>query len=90
MERSGHVDDRAVSEKRRNGLGIERRRHHDDAEVGARQPCLFGQRQTKIGVHASLMKLVDDDCCHIAQQRILLQIRGEDAFGDDEQARVAR
>ncbi len=55
----------------------------------ARQPRLFREREPEVGVHAALVKLVEDERRDIAQQRILLQVRGQDAFGDDEQARVA-
>ena len=72
------------------GLRIQRRRHHHDAKIGSRQPRLLRQRKTEIGVNAPLVKLVDDDRRDVAQQRILLQVGGEDAFGDDEQACVAR
>ena len=34
------------------------------------------------------MKLVDDEGGHVAEQRIVLQIRGQDAFGHDEQLSV--
>ena len=72
------------------GCGVERRRHDQDAQLRSRQPRLSGQGKAEIGVHASLVELIDDERRDIAQQRIVLQIRGEDAFGDDEQPRVAR
>ncbi len=39
-------------------------------------------------MNAALVELIDDDRGDVAQQRIALQVRGQDAFGDDEQARV--
>ena len=70
-------------------LDLERRRHHDDAQVVAGEPRLPRQRETEIGVDASFVKLVEDDRREIRKQRILLQSRGQNAFGHDEQARVA-
>ena len=62
----------------------------EDAEIVARHPRLFRKREPEVGVHAALVKLIDDERGDIAQQRILLQVRGQDAFGDDEQPRVLR
>ena len=67
---------------------VERRRHHDDAQVVARAPRLARQRDRQIGVDAALVELVEDDRREIGEQRIGLQPRGQDAFGDDEQAGV--
>ena len=89
MQRSRHVDHRTAAEERGHRGRIERRRHHDDPQIGSRQPRLLRECQSEIGVHAALVKLIDDHRRDVAQQRILLQIRGEDAFGDDEQTRVA-
>ncbi len=85
MQGAGHIDDRAVAEECRHRRRLERGRHHEDAEVGSRQPRLPRQCQSQIGVHAALVKLVDDQRAYVAQQRIVLQIRGEDAFGDDDE-----
>ena len=88
MQRAWDVDDRAAAEERRHRARIERRRHDDDAEIGARQPRLLGEREAEVGVNAALVKLIDDERGDVAQQRILLQVGGQDAFGDDEQPRV--
>ena len=77
------------AEESRHRLRIERCRHHDDAKIGSRQPGLLRQREAEIGVDAPLVKFVDDDRRDIAQQRIVLKVGGEDALGDDEEARVA-
>ena len=61
MRPAGHVDHRAAVEKRRHRLRLERRRHDDDAQVVARAPRLPRQRDREIGVHAALVKLVEDD-----------------------------
>ena len=36
------------------------------------------------------MKFVDDDGVDVTEERIVLQVRREDAFGDHEQPRLAR
>ena len=53
----------------------------------ASQACL-DEREAEIGVHAALVKLIDDDRRDVAEERVLLQVGGEDAFGDDQQLRV--
>ena len=79
----------ASSRNARNGLDLERRRHHDDAQVVASAPRLPRQGETEIGMNASLVEFVEDDGREIGKQRILLQARRQNAFSDDEQARVA-
>ena len=88
MQPAGHVDDRAVVEKRRHRARVDRRRHDDDPQVVARAPRLPRQRDREIGVDAALVELVEDDGGEVGEQRIALQPRGQDAFGDDEQPRV--
>ena len=90
MERARHLHDRRVTEKSRDAVDVERRRHHDDAQIVAREPCLTRQREPDVRMNASLVKLVEHDRREIRQQRILLKARRQDAFGDDEQARVSR
>src|SRR5260221_327213 len=48
---------------------------------------LLRQRDRQVRVDAAFVNLVEDDGAEIRQQRIGLQPRGQDAFGDDEQAR---
>ena len=81
MRRGGDLHHRAVAEEPRHLTGIERRGHHDDAQVVARQPCLLHERHAEIGVHTALVELVEDDRRHVRDQRILLQARRQDAFG---------
>ena len=90
MQRAWHIDDRAVTEECRHRGGVERRRHDQDAEIVARLPRLFRKREPEVGVHAALVKLIQDERGDITQQRVPLQVRGQDAFRDDEQARVLR
>ena len=84
METPGHFDDRTSAEERRDARGIERRRHHDDSQVGVRQPCLPAQREPEIGMNAPLVELVEDDRSEARQERVLLQPRREYALGRDE------
>ena len=39
-------------------------------------------------MHAPLVKLVEDDRVDVAEQRVALLVRGEDAFGDNQQPRA--
>ena len=55
----------------------------------ARQACL-ASAIAEVGVNAALVELVEDDRAEIGEQRIGLQARGQDAFGHDQQPRVAR
>mgnify|MGYP003344540844 CR=1 FL=1 len=43
-----------------------------------------------VGRDEELLKLVDDQRGDVAQERIALQVGGQDPFGDDEQRRAAR
>ena len=56
-----HVHDRRIAEKARDRLDVERRRHHDDSQVVAREPCLPRQREPEVGMNASLVEFVEDD-----------------------------
>ena len=88
MRAAGHVDDRTVTQKCGDAGRVDRGGHHHDAEIAAREPCLPRERDAEIRVQAALVELVDDDGSDVAEQRILLQPRGQDAFGDDGQAGV--
>jgi hypothetical protein len=88
MQAAGDGDHRTVVEKSRHRSRVERRRHHHDAEIFAGEPRLPGKREAEIGMNAALVKLVEHDDTEIGQERILLQARGQDAFGGDEQAGI--
>ena len=53
----------------------------------ARHACRASAMR-EIGVNASLVELVEDDGGEVGEQRIALQPRGQDAFGDDQQPGV--
>ena len=89
VEPAGHVDDGTAPEESRHGTRVEGRRHHNDAEVVSSPPGLLRQRDRQVGVNASLVKFVEDDRLKVRQERVVLQPRGQDAFGHHEQPRVA-
>ena len=84
MQRARDIDDGTAAEKRLDRGGVERRGHHQDAQLGTRQPRLFCQGETEVGMHAPLVKLINDQRRDVAQQWIILQVSRKDAFGDDE------
>ena len=88
MERPRHVHHGAAAEEAGDALVIERRRHHEDAQIVAREPRLPRERESHVSVQAALVELVEDDGGEVTEQRVVQQSRGEDALGDDEQARV--
>ncbi len=90
VKRARHVHDGRITEKARDRLHVERRRHHDDAQIVPRKPRLTRQRKPEVGVNASLVELVEDDRREVREQRILLKARRQYPFGDDEQTRIAR
>ena len=84
-----HLHDRRIAEKARHRLDVEGRRHHDDSQVVAREPRLPREREPEVGMKASLMEFVEDDCGEIGKQRILLQARRQNALSDDQEPRVS-
>ncbi len=80
-----HLDDRTAVEKDRDVRCVERRRHDDEPEIGSSLPRLARKREAEIRMDAALMKLVDHDRPHIAQQGILLQTSGQYPFGHHQQ-----
>jgi hypothetical protein len=79
-------EDRRAAEKPRDRLGLERRRHHDDPEVGPRvAPDPFDQREREIGVEAALVELVEEDQADIFEERVVLEHAHQDPLRDDEQ-----
>ena len=84
VEPPRHVDDRTAVEERSHRICVERRRHHDDAQIVACAPGLARQRQREVGMDAALVEFVDDDGAELRQERIGLQPRSQNAFGDDE------
>ena len=71
--------------------GLERGRHDNDLEIGPRRllnlPCTG---QGEVAFEMALMKFVEDENADARKRRALLHLAQEDAFGDVENARVAR
>ena len=81
MRPAGNRDRRTAIEIAGDGIRVHGGRHHDDAEIVARQPGLPGQREPEIRVDAALVELVEDDRPKAGEERILLQPGRQDAFG---------
>jgi hypothetical protein len=84
------LDHRTVVEEARDGSGLERRRHHDDAKVRPRAPRLPRERQREVGVQAALVELVEHDRPEAREQRVGLQAPREHALRGHQQPRVLR
>ena len=83
------LDHRRLVEQRRDALGLERGRHHQQAQLRPQALARFpAQREREVGVEAALVELVEDDQPDARQLRIGLQPAREQAFGDDFDARI--
>ena len=79
-------DDRRVAEKGRHGAGVERRRHHDDAEVGARLPLqLASERERQVGREVPLVELVEDEGVDALQEGVIEEHPDEQPLGHHKQ-----
>ncbi len=64
----------ALPRKRRKQLGIDRRRHDENAQVVPERRLNFErQRQSEIGIEAAFMEFVEDEKAHLGDLRIGLQ-----------------
>ena len=84
-------DHRRVAEQPGDGGAVEGRRHHQEAQVLA-QPGLHvaGERQTEIGIERAFVELVEQQCRHALEARILEHPAGEHTLGDHLDAGRAR
>ena len=57
------------------------------AQIVAREPGLFRERDAEVGVDAALVEFVEDDRAEVREQRVLLEARRQDAFGRKQHAR---
>ena len=72
---------RTIVKELRDRLGIERRRHHNDDEVGANVPTDFVQEcQSKVGVQAAFVELVKHHGADGLEERIGQQLAVENPF----------
>ncbi len=83
------VEDGAVVQELRDGLGFESGGHDDENEVGADGLLDFAEEgDGQIGVEAALVEFVEDDCADAFEEWIIDELAGEDAFGHDAQAGI--
>ncbi len=77
-------DHRRLTESGRDRGRVERRGHHDEAEILAEHGAgLEGERQPEIGGQVPLVELIEADGGDAVQPRILLQHPREDPLGHD-------
>ena len=74
---------------RGESVGINRRRGHDDFEVGAARQDLFQITQQEIDVERTFVRFVNDDRVVGVQQRVGLGFGQQDAVGHKLHRRVA-
>ena len=85
------LDDRRIAQQFCDPRTIERRRHHEDAEILAQAGLRVArQRQPEIGIQRALVEFVEQDGGNAVQLGIVEDLAREDAFGDDFNARCAR
>ena len=83
-------DARRVAEQAAEPLAVERRRHGEDAQVGAQRGSgVERERETEVAVEAALVNLVEQHRRHAAEFGIGLQPGEEYAVGHRDQASVA-
>ena len=83
--------DRAIVEEPGDRLGIECGRHDDQDQVGADLPANFPQkRQREVAVQVALVKFVKHDGADGFKERIIEELTGEDALGQEPKRRMGR
>ena len=76
-------DHRRVAEQLCHPRAVERRRHHQDAQILAQAGLRVArQREAEIGIERALVKLVEQHRGDAGQFRIVENLPREDAFGD--------
>ena len=84
-------DHRRVAQKLRDPRAVERRRHHQQLEILAQALLhVARERQAEIGVERALVEFVEQHRGDAFERRIVEDQPGEDAFGDDLDAGLAR
>src|SRR6185312_9162679 len=65
-------DDGGVAEQRRDGRGVERCRHHDEAQCRIESGAGFqSQCERQVGLQPALMELVEDDTSYAFERRVI-------------------
>ena len=78
-------------EKACQPLAVQRGRHHHQAQVIAQLRLhIQRQRQAEVAAEMALVEFVEQDRTDLFQHRVVLQHAGQDAFGDDFDARARR
>ena len=78
----------ASPRSRATWLAVERRRHHQQAQILAQMPArIQRQRQAQIGFEAALVELVEDDQADAVERGIVLDQPRQDALGHHLDAR---
>ncbi len=83
---AGHLDDgrgraRGIREMTREALGVDRRRGHDDLQVGTLREDASQVAEQEVDVERPLVGFVDDDRVVPTQIRVALEFGEEDAVG---------
>ena len=82
---------RRVAEQFADPRAVERRRHHQNAQILAQAGLrIAGQRQAQIGIERTLVKLVEQHGGDAGQFGIVENLPRENSFGDDLDPRRAR
>ncbi len=85
------ADDRTTIEISRDLIRIESCRHDDQDQVGAHGLANLAQeRECKVAIQVSFVKLIEDDGTDILQKRVSEELPGENAFGEEAQTGVSR
>ncbi len=85
------LDQRGLAHQLRHPRAVERRRHHQEAQVLAQGPLrVERQRQAEIGVERALVEFVEQHRRDAFERRVVEDHAREHAFGDDLDARARR
>ena len=82
------TDDLGCVEITADGVSLQGCRHHHEQQFLAYRADLLEHGQREIGMHAALVKLVEDDAADILEQRISVQPSKQHPLGDDLEASV--
>ena len=77
-------DHGCITQQGSHGRNVERGRHHEDAQLGAKQRLrLQRERQAKVAMQVALVKLVEQHDADALERRIVEQHSREHTLGDD-------
>ena len=79
---------RRIAHEGSDRFGDKRGRHGEEDQIGPQRATDFEREgKAKVGIEAALVKLVEDHGANAGEFRVGLDHAGEDAFGDDLDAR---